>query len=151
MKSIRAATAVDTEIILSFINELAVFEKLQHQVKATTKILQQNLFGENSVAEVLIASLDGKPVGFALFFKNFSTFLGQPGMYLEDLYVQEKFRGEGFGKLLLQELFEICRKRHYQRMDWSVLDWNIKAIEFYESLGAEMLPNWRTFRMTKFI
>ncbi len=149
-KSIRTATAEDAELIFNFIRELAIFEKLEHEVVSNADILRKNLFCENPVAEVLIAELDDQAVGFALFFKNFSTFLGAPGMYLEDLFVLEKYRGNGIGELLMRELFKICQQRNYQRMEWSVLDWNAKAIQFYESLGAEILPDWRKCRAVKF-
>ena len=144
---IRIAEKKDTVIILKFIKELAVYEKLLHEVKAYEEMLQFNLF-EKKYAEVVIGELGGEPVGFALFFHNFSTFLGKPGIYLEDLFVKDEFRGRGFGKQLLAYLAKLAVERDCGRLEWSVLDWNKPAIDFYLSLGAETMDEWITFRLT---
>jgi len=144
---IRAAEKSDTAIILSFIKELAEYEKLAHEVKATEEHLTKNLF-EKKYAEVIIGELDSIPVGFALFFHNFSTFLGKPGIYLEDLYVKEEFRGRGYGKKLLSHLAKLTIDRDCGRLDWSVLDWNKPAIDFYLSIGAIQMDEWAVFRLT---
>ena len=144
---IRIAVEKDTGTILSFIKELAVYEKLLHEVKADEKMLQYNLF-EKKYAEVIIADLDSVPVGFALFFHNFSTFLGKPGIYLEDLYVKKEFRGRGYGKKLLSHLAKLTIERDCGRLDWSVLDWNKPAIEFYKSIGAELKNEWIITRVS---
>jgi GNAT superfamily N-acetyltransferase len=146
--SLRPATPKDVPAILGFIRELAAYEKLEHQVVATVPELSRHLFGERPAAEVVIAELDGVPVGFALFFQNFSTFLGRPGMFLEDLYVQPHARGLGIGRALLRHLAGLAVERGCGRLDWNVLDWNAPAIGFYQKLGAEVLPDWRTCRLT---
>jgi GNAT superfamily N-acetyltransferase len=146
--TLRAATAADVPAILGFIRELAVYEKLEHQVVATEALLHEHLFGSRPAAEVVIAELDGRPVGFALYFQNFSTFLGRPGVYLEDLYVQPQARGHGIGKALLVHLAQLAVARGAGRFDWNVLDWNEPAIGFYKRVGAEVLPDWRTCRVT---
>lgn len=145
---IRSATSADVPVILSFINKLAVYEKLAHEVTATEAGLQETLFGERRYAEVVIAYHHGQPVGFALFFHNYSTFLGKPGIYLEDLYVDEDQRGKGFGKALLIHLARLAEERNCGRLEWSVLDWNESAIKFYKSLGAVPLDEWTVFRVT---
>ncbi len=145
---IRSATSADVPVILSFINKLAVYEKLAHEVTATEAGLQETLFGERRYAEVVIAYHHGQPVGFALFFHNYSTFLGKPGIYLEDLYVDEDQRGKGFGKALLIHLARLAEERNCGRLEWSVLDWNEPAIKFYKSLGAVPLDEWTVFRVT---
>lgn len=145
---IRSATSADVPVILSFINKLAVYEKLAHEVTATEAGLQETLFGERRYAEVVIAYHHGQPVGFALFFHNYSTFLGKPGIYLEDLYVDEDQRGKGFGKALLIHLARLAEERNCGRLEWSVLDWNEPAIKFYQSLGAVPLDEWTVFRVT---
>lgn len=145
---IRSATSADVPVILSFINKLAVYEKLAHEVTATEAGLQETLFGERRYAEVVIAYHHGQPVGFALFFHNYSTFLGKPGIYLEDLYVDEDQRGKGFGKALLIHLARLAEERNCGRLEWSVLDWNEPAVKFYQSLGAEPLDEWTVFRVT---
>lgn len=134
--------------ILRFIRELAAYEKLEHQVVATESQLAEHLFGPRPVAEVVLAEADGRPVGFALFFPNFSTFLGRPGLYLEDLYVSPEYRGRGVGRQLLQHLAQLALARGWGRMDWSVLDWNEPAVGFYQRLGAAVMPDWRTCRLT---
>ncbi len=145
---IRIATAADLPVILTFIRELAFYEQLEHQVVATEALLQQHLFGERPVAEALLAETSGGPEGFALFFPNFSTFLGRPGIYLEDLYVREGARGHGIGKALLSRLARIALERGWGRVEWAVLDWNAPAIGFYNGLGATLLDNWRICRLT---
>ena len=147
MISIRFAKETDTQVILSFIRELAIYEKLSHQVVATSDNLKKYLFGPKAVAEVLIASYDEKSVGFALFFLNFSTFLSLPGIYLEDLFVNPDYRGKGIGKRLLLELVKIAHERGYGRVEWSVLDWNEPAIQFYKSLGAKPNDEWTVYRI----
>ena len=146
--TLRPATANDVPTILGFIKELAVYEKLEHQVVATEALLHEHLFGSRPAAEVVIAELDGRPVGFALYFQNFSTFLGRPGLFLEDLYVQPHARGHGVGKALLVHLAKLAVARGAGRFDWNVLDWNEPAIGFYQRLGATVLPDWRTCRLT---
>jgi GNAT superfamily N-acetyltransferase len=142
------ATESDLPQILTFIRGLAEYEKLAHQCVATEQSLRTTLFGEHPYAEVLIARLDDVPAGFALFFHNYSTFLAKPGIYLEDVFVQQEFRGKGVGKALLVRVAEIAGQRDCGRLEWSVLDWNQSAIEFYERLGAAVLPDWRICRMT---
>jgi GNAT superfamily N-acetyltransferase len=145
---IRAATSSDLPVILAFIRELAAYEQLQHQVVATEALLQQHLFGERPVAEALLAETEGQAQGFALFFPHFSTFLGRPGIYLEDLYVRETARGRGIGKALLSRLARIAVERAWGRVEWAVLDWNAPAIGFYKGLGATILDDWRICRLT---
>ena len=144
---IRIADENDTGTILNFIKELAEYEKMSDEVNATEEHLTKNLF-EKKYAEVIIAELDSFPVGFALFFHNFSTFLGKPGIYLEDLYVKEEYRGRGFGKKLLAHLAKLTVERDCGRLEWSVLDWNKPAIDFYLSLGAVPMDDWTAFRLT---
>ena len=146
--SLRPATPSDVPAILGFIRELASYEKLEHQVVATEALLARHLFGPRPAAEVVIAEVEGRAVGFALFFHNFSTFLGRPGMFLEDLYVQPHARGLGIGRALLRHLAGLAVERGCGRLDWNVLDWNAPAIGFYQKLGAEVLPDWRTCRLT---
>jgi GNAT superfamily N-acetyltransferase len=142
MKStIRAATEADVPLILAFIRELAAYEKLSAEVTATEEQLRLTLFGPRRFAEALFACADDQPVGFAIFFHNYSTFLAQPGLYLEDLYVQPAFRKRGLGKLLITTIARIAVERGCGRFEWTVLDWNKPSIEFYESLGAEMKAN----------
>ena len=146
--SIRNATGEDVPLILSFIHELAEYEKLSHEVSATEEILRNSLFGERPVAEVLIGESDGRPAAFALFFHNFSTFLGRPGIYLEDLYVRPEFRGQGIGKAMFSRLARLAKERGCGRLEWSVLDWNEDAIRFYKKLGAVPMDEWTTLRVT---
>ena len=134
--------------LVGLITELAEFEQLTHLLKVTPEALQSHLFGERPAAEAWVAEMEGRAVGFALFFTNFSTFLGQPGLYLEDLYVQPAFRGLGIGKALLNRLGALAVERGHGRFEWSVLDWNEHAIRFYERMGATMLPEWRLCRVT---
>jgi GNAT superfamily N-acetyltransferase len=145
---IRAATPDDVPLIFALIGELAAYEKLSHEVVATEQQIRATLFGDRAVAEVLIASLDGTPVGFALFFPNYSTFLGRPGLYLEDLFVRPEARGFGAGRELLEHLARLAVDRGWGRLEWRVLDWNEPSIAFYRKLGAEPLEDWTVFRVT---
>ena len=145
---LRPAAAADTPHILAFIRELADYEKLAHEAVADEATLATHLFSENPAAEVVIAEVDGQPAGFALFFHNFSTFLGKRGLYLEDLFVRPAVRGSGLGKHLMATLARIAVQRDCGRFEWSVLDWNAPSIAFYDSLGAEALTEWITRRMT---
>lgn len=145
---IRPATPDDVELILTFIQELADYERLSDQAVATSEQLHCHLFGERPFAEVLIGEVDGQPSGFALFFHNYSTFLGKPGIYLEDLFVRESVRGAGLGKALLARLAELALARGCGRLEWSVLNWNTPAIEFYERLGARAQDEWTVYRLT---
>lgn len=146
--TIRLATAGDSALILSFIQGLAEYEKMADQVVATEEKLRATLFGEKAAAEVVIAEYQGQPAGFALFFHNYSTFLAQPGLYLEDLFVLPAFRGKGLGKLLLSYLAKLAVERGCGRFEWSVLDWNQPAIDFYQSQGAKLMHDWRITRLT---
>lgn len=145
---IRSAEKKDISAIINLIKELAEYEKLLHLVKTTEKNIEEVLFGENKFIEVLLAEYEGKLAGQALFFKNFSTFLGKPGIYLEDLYVKPDFRGKGIGKALLMKIIALAKERDYGRVEWCVLDWNKPAIDFYKSLGAIELEEWKYFRLT---
>ena len=146
---IRQATAEDVPTILSFIRGLAEYEKLAHQCVATEESLRHTLFSEKRYAEVLIAHLDNRPVGFALYFHNYSTFIAKPGIYLEDLFVLPEHRGKSVGKALLASVARIARERNCGRLEWSVLDWNEPAIEFYTRIGAKVMPDWRICRLTE--
>lgn len=143
----RMAQPKDTALILHFIRELAVYEKMEDQVIATEELLTEWLF-EKQKAEVVIGEAEGKPVGFALFFHNFSTFLGRSGIYLEDLFVEPSERGKGYGKALLTHLAQIAVERGCGRLEWSCLDWNQPSIDFYLSMGAERMDDWTTYRLT---
>ena len=145
---IRQATEADVPVILRFIRALAEYEKLSHKVVATEESLRRTLFGNPRFAEVILGYEDGEPVGFALFFHNYSTFLGRPGIYLEDLFVDPDRRGRGYGKALLAHLARLARDRDCGRVEWAVLDWNTPSIEFYKSLGAVPLDDWIIFRIT---
>lgn len=145
---IKAANIDDVPLILNFIKELAEYEKMAHEVVATEEILRDSLFGESPKAEVVIAYVDAVPLGFALFFHNFSTFLGKPGIYLEDLYVKAEARGQGIGKKLLQYLAQLTIERDCGRLEWWVLDWNKSALDFYQSLGAVPMDEWTVQRVT---
>jgi GNAT superfamily N-acetyltransferase len=145
---IRNANESDVPLIHQFIRDLADYEQLAHVVVATDEQLRATLFGSTPYAEVIIAEEDGTPAGFALFFHNYSTFLAQRGIYLEDLFVKPEFRGRGYGKALLARLAQIARERHCGRVEWAVLDWNEPSIAFYESLGARKMDEWHTFRLT---
>ena len=146
--NIRTADRSDAPLILSFILELAAYEKLAEDVVATEDTLGATLFGPHPAAEVLIAELDGEAVGFALFFRNYSTFLGKAGIYLEDLFVRPSARGRGVGRALLSRLAAIATERGCGRLEWAVLDWNESAIGFYEKLGAAPQSDWTTYRLT---
>ena len=145
---IRAAVRSDTSLILAFVRELAAYERLAAEVVATEDTLAASLFGAHPAAEVLIAELDGEAFGFALFFPNYSTFLGKAGIYLEDLFVRPGARGRGVGRALLSRLAAIATERGYGRLEWAVLDWNESAIGFYEKLGATAQSDWTTYRLT---
>jgi len=146
---LRTARPGDEGLLLGLIRELAEYERLADAVVATPELLAEHLFGDNPVAEAVIAELAGEAVGFALFFRNFSTFVGKPGLYLEDLYVRESARGQGVGRVLLEHLAGIAHERGYGRMEWSVLDWNQPAIDFYESLGARPMSEWTVYRLSE--
>jgi GNAT superfamily N-acetyltransferase len=145
---IREAAEEDVPLILSLIRELAEYERLSDEVVATEDGLRESLFGERRYAEVLIAEHDGAPAGFALFFHNFSTFLGKPGIYLEDLYVRPQFRGSGIGRQLLVKLAHLALERGCGRLEWSVLDWNEPSIGFYMQLGAVAMDGWTIYRVS---
>lgn len=145
---LRNATVADVPLILRFIRGLAEYERLAHEVVATEASLRDTLFGESPAAHVLLAELEGAPAGFALYFFNYSTFLGQPGLYLEDLFVDPSRRGRGVGRALLTQLASIAEARGCGRMEWSVLDWNVDAIGFYRRLGAEGMSEWTVHRVT---
>jgi GNAT superfamily N-acetyltransferase len=148
MIAIRQAEAVDAALVLGFIRELAEYEKLSHEVVADEAALRATLFRPESVAEVLIAELDDEPVGFALFFTSYSTFLGKPGLYLEDLFVRPAARKRHVGTALMEELARIAVRRDYGRFEWAVLDWNEPALRFYKSLGARPMTEWTVQRLT---
>jgi len=145
--TIRPAVEADSETIANLIRELAMYEKLAHVAKASADDFRKHLFGPRPYAEVLIAEVDGEPVGLALFFSTFSTFRGQPGLYLEDLFVQPEHRNKGIGRAFMQRLAQITRDRGFGRLEWAVLDWNEPAIGFYRSMGAGPLEEWTTFRI----
>lgn len=145
--SIRAARPDDCALILGFIQELADYEKLSHEVLATPETLRETLFGERRYAEVLIGEYAGRAVAYALFFHNFSTFTGRPGIYLEDIYVQPAMRGKGFGKTLMTVMAKLAVDRKCTRLEWSVLDWNEPSIRFYRSIGAIPMDGWTVQRM----
>ena len=145
---LRAAEPADVPAIVGLIGELAAFEQLTHLMEVRAETLHPHLFGPRPVAEAMVAELDGSLVAFALFFVSFSTFLGKPGLYLEDLYVQPAQRGAGIGRLLLTHLAQVAVQRDYGRFEWSVLDWNVNAIRFYERMGATVMPEWRICRVT---
>ena len=146
---IRPATVADVPIILELIRELAAYERAPNEVVATEEQLANVLFGPRPAAEVLLAFEGKTPVGFAIFFRNFSTWLGRPGLYLEDLFVRPESRGKGYGRALLVHLAKIAHDRGCGRMEWAVLDWNDPAIQFYRTLGAKPLDEWRIFRLTR--
>jgi GNAT superfamily N-acetyltransferase len=146
---IRTTTDADIPIILSLIRELAEYEREPDAVVATEEALREVLFGPKPAAEVLLALANGEPVGFAVYFFNFSTWLGRPGLYLEDLFVRPTVRGKGYGRALLERLAQIAKERGCGRMEWAVLDWNDPAIQFYKKLGAEPMTEWTVFRLTQ--
>lgn len=145
---IRAAVETDAPLILQLIRELAEFEKLSHEVVASEAALREHLFGPRPYAEVLIASVAQEPAGFALFFHNYSTFLARSGLYLEDLYVREAWRGHGVGTALLQAVRQLAVARGCGRCEWSVLNWNRRAIDFYEKMGAKPMSEWTVYRLS---
>ena len=145
---IASAREADTPLLLEFIGELAAYERLEHQVVANAATLKDALFGARPAAEALIARSGGEPAGFAIYFHNFSTFLGLPGLYLEDLYVRPAFRGRAVGKALLAHLARLALERGCGRFEWAVLDWNRPAREFYEALGAQANTAWIPYRLT---
>jgi GNAT superfamily N-acetyltransferase len=145
---IRSASIEDVPEILRLIRALAEYEKLEHEVVATEERLRRSLFGERPAAEAVLGLLEGRAVGFAVFFHNYSTFRACPGLYLEDLFVEPAHRGSGYGKALLLHLARLAVQRGCERMEWSVLDWNAPAIGFYRSLGAQLLDDWRICRLT---
>jgi len=146
--TIRPAQPDDVAAIFGMIYELAVFEKLEHMVVANEAMLNEGLFSAKPSAEAIVGVADGEVVTFALFFHNFSTFLCRKGLYLEDLYVKQSCRGKGYGKQMLVALAKLAVERECGRFEWSVLDWNVNAIKFYESVGASLLPDWRICRVT---
>lgn len=145
--TIRFAEEKDVKLILDFIKELADYEKLLHEVVATEEILMDSIFVRKA-CEVIIGEYDGEPVGFALFFHNFSTFLGRPGIYLEDLYIRPEMRGRGYGKTLLAFLAKLAKERNCGRFEWWCLDWNEPSINFYKSIGAIPMDEWTVYRVT---
>ena len=145
---IRSATPADVPVVLSFIRKLAEYERLAHEAVATEDLLRKTLFGARRTAEVAIGYFEQQPVGFVLFFHNYSTFLGRPGIYIEDLFVDEKFRRRGFGGALLRHVAQLAKQRECGRLEWSVLDWNEPAIQFYRKLGAVPMSEWTVFRVT---
>jgi GNAT superfamily N-acetyltransferase len=147
--TIRPATVADVPIILELIRALAEYERAPNDVVATEQILQETLFGKKPAAEVLLLFENEAAAGFALFFHNFSTWIGRPGLYLEDLFVRPEHRGKGYGRGLLMELAKIARDRNCGRMEWAVLDWNEPAIQFYRKLGAKPMHEWTVFRLTR--
>jgi GNAT superfamily N-acetyltransferase len=142
------ATPADVPAILQLVRELAEFERLLHEVVATEADCHEALFGSRPVAEAVVGRAGGEVAGFALFFQNYSTFRGRPGLYLEDLYVRPQHRGRGYGRALLTHLAALAVRRRCARMEWSVLDWNAPAIRFYESLGARPVDGWKVYRLT---
>lgn len=147
--NIRFATIKDAKSILLLIEELSIYEKLHTEFINTEEKIKKYLFGETKFAEVLIAEIDEKPVGFALFFHNYSTFVGKPGIYLEDLFVKSEMRGKGIGKKLFLEIIKIAKSRDCGRVEWSVLNWNKTAINFYLNLGAVPMDEWTVYRLTE--
>jgi GNAT superfamily N-acetyltransferase len=145
---VRSAKPADAPALLAFIRELAEYERLAHMVEITEELLVKGLFGDRPSAEALVAEFDGEPAGWALFFTNFSTFRGMPGLYIEDVYVRPQLRGRGAGKALLKRVAEIAVERGCGRVEWSVLDWNSPSIEFYKKLGAVPLEEWTMYRLT---
>jgi len=145
---IKPATESDVPVILSFIKALALYEQLSHEVVATEELLRETLFGERRTAEVAIGCFETKPVGFVLFFHNYSTFIGKPGLYIEDLFVDEDYRRRGYGRALLLHVARLAKERGCGRLEWAVLDWNQPAIAFYKKLGALPMSEWTVFRVT---
>lgn len=146
--SIRTANERDAETILHFIRELAIYEKAEHEVLATVDTIKSSMFGENSGVHGLICEYNGEPIGFSVYFYNYSTWLAKPGLYLEDLYVTQEYRGKGAGVALLKQLANIALTKGCGRFEWSCLDWNTPSRDFYESLGAEPQAEWLGYRMS---
>lgn len=144
----RTARPEDAGLVLSFIKELSVYEKMADEVTATEELLEKQIF-EDHRAEVFFAVLDGKEIGFALFFHNFSTFIGKAGMYLEDFYVKPEYRGRGYGTAIFKEVVRIAAERDCGRMEWSCLDWNQPSIDFYHGMGAVGMDDWTVYRLTE--
>ena len=144
----RQAEVADCKLILTFIEELAEYEKLLHEVEASEQTLKDSLFSEKPFAKVIIGGFENTPVGYALYFNNFSTFTGRPGIYLEDLYISPSMRGKGFGKCLLAYLAKLAHDENYTRVEWSVLDWNKPSIDFYRSIGAIPMDGWTVQRLS---
>ncbi len=145
---IRHATEADVPLLFQMIMELAEYEKLTHEVVGTEALLHDAMFGERKVVEGLLVSWNGQPAGYAMFFHNFSTFLCRPGLYIEDIYVRESMRGHGIGKKIMIYLAQVAKERGCGRMEWSVLDWNEPSIQFYKKIGAVLLDEWTTCRVT---
>ncbi|MDD4857696.1 MAG: GNAT family N-acetyltransferase [Candidatus Krumholzibacteria bacterium] len=145
--SIRRASADDARLVLQMIGELAEFERIAHELVATEQTIRENLFGERPAAEVILAECDGAPAGFAVYFNNFSTFVGRPGLYIEDLYVRPEYRGSGVGKALFKRCAKTAAARNLGRVEWAVLEWN-PARSFYEHLGAAPMDDWVLYRLT---
>lgn len=148
MLNIRIATPADVTDIFNLITQLAVYEKLEHMVTGTPEMLHDAFFGERPACECVMAIENNAPVGFALYFTTYSTFLAKPGLYLEDLFVIPAARGRGYGKALIVHLAALAKARNCGRFEWRVLDWNTPSIDFYKSLGAQILPEWHLVRMT---
>jgi len=146
--TMRFANKSDVGLILAFIKELAEYEKLAHEVVASEQGLHKTLFGDRKVAEVILGFYDNEPVGFMLFFHNYSTFLAKPGIYLEDLYLKPEMRGKGLGKTMLSYLAKVAKERDCGRLEWWVLNWNKPAIDFYKSIHAEPMDEWTVFRLS---
>lgn len=149
MLTIRPAEINDIPLILDFIKGIAEYEKLPHEVVATEESLRSALFEEKSTIRVLLAFLEGTPAGYAIFFNNFSTFIGKQGIYLEDIFVKPEYRSKGIGKKLFMEIVKTAKENNCGRLEWSVLDWNTPAIEFYKSLGAIPMTGWTVYRLTE--
>ena len=145
---IKPATETDVPLILSLIKDLADYEKLSHEVVATESILRESLFGEHPYAEVSIGYYDSIPAGYTLFFHSFSTFTGRPGVYIEDIFVKEAYRGKGVGKALFLYVAGLAKDRNCKRLEYSVLTWNQPALNFYEQFGAQLMDDWRLFRIS---
>lgn len=146
--TLRPAKATDAALLAELIRELAVYERLEADCRITEDLIRTQLFGERPAAEAVVGEIDGVAEGFALFFTNFSTFLGKRGLYLEDLFVRPEARGNGLGRALLERLIAIARERNYGRVEWSVLDWNTDAQAFYTKLGAKPMDEWTVWRVT---
>ena len=147
--TLRFAAEEDTPLIFNFIKGLAEYEKLFNEVEATEELLRSTLFGERKFVEILIAEYKGEPAGFAIFFHNFSTFIGKPGIYVEDLFVKPEFRKNGIGKTLLSYIAKLGVERNFGRVEWAVLDWNAPAIQFYRSLGSIPKDEWTIYRLNR--